>query len=69
MKLEPISLKLSPDKDEAWVQAQISDDPTILGLGDLDFLDKERSQPSAGRHLDSGLNQIFIIISENFYLT
>ena len=44
MKLESISLKRSDQLNEKWVQAQIADDPTILGLGDLVVKDKERMQ-------------------------
>ena len=46
---EKILLKNHPTLDEKWVQAQISDDPSILGLGDLVLRDTERKQPSAGR--------------------
>ena len=35
MKLEAIRLKKSPTLTEKWVQDQIAEDPTILGLGDL----------------------------------
>ena len=49
MKLQPISMKRSDQLSEIWVQDQISDDPTILGLGDLVLRDRERRQPNAGR--------------------
>jgi len=49
VKLETISIKNSPDIDEAWVQKVIYEDPTILGLGDLIPRDIERRQPNAGR--------------------
>ena len=49
MKLEAVNLKRSKDLTEKWVQDQIADDPTILGLGDLVLKDKERIQPGAGR--------------------
>lgn len=49
IKLETISIKNSPDINEAWVQNVIYDDPTILGLGDVIPRDKERRQPNAGR--------------------
>ena len=49
MKLESVSLKTSADVDEKWVQKQIAEDPSILGLGDLDLRDVERIQPNAGR--------------------
>ena len=46
MKLQSITLR---DLGEKWVQRQIADDPTILGLGDLVLKDRERRQPRAGR--------------------
>jgi hypothetical protein len=49
MKLQSISLRRSEHLDEKWVQRQIADDPSLLGLGDLDVRDKERIQPNAGR--------------------
>lgn len=49
VKLETISLKNSPDINEAWVQQVIYEDPSILGLGDVLPRDKERIQPNAGR--------------------
>lgn len=49
IKLETISIKNSPDINEAWVQNVIYDDPSILGLGDVIPRDKERRQPNAGR--------------------
>jgi hypothetical protein len=48
-KLEPISLKNSDTLNEKWVQDQVADDPTILGLGELVMKDKERIQAGAGR--------------------
>lgn len=49
MKLEVVNLKRSDQLTEKWVQAQIADDPTLLGLGDLVVKDKERIQSGAGR--------------------
>ena len=49
VKLETISIKNSPDINEAWVQKVIFDDPSILGLGDVIARDMERRQPFAGR--------------------
>ena len=49
VKPERIWLKNHPELNEKWVQDRISEDPAILGLGDLDLRDKERKQPSAGR--------------------
>ncbi len=49
MKLQTISLRRSKQLSEKWVQEQIAEDPSILGLGDLVLKDKERLQPGAGR--------------------
>jgi hypothetical protein len=49
MKLESISLKRSEKLNEKWVQDQIAEDPTILGLGDLVLKDRERIQPLGGK--------------------
>lgn len=35
-------------KDEYWLQDMIYDNPSILGLGDLKPLNKEKSQSSGG---------------------
>jgi len=35
--------------DERWLQNKIEDDPSILGLGDLNIIERERSQNSGGR--------------------
>src|SRR3990170_4942532 len=52
MKYQPanrISMRQHPELTEKWLQAIISDDPSILGLGDLVVRDIERPQPRAGR--------------------
>jgi hypothetical protein len=49
MKLESVSIKRSSNLNEKWVQDQVADDPSVLGLGDLILKDKERLQPNAGR--------------------
>lgn len=36
-------------KDEMWLRDKIYDDPTMLGLGDLQAVTKEKSQPQGGR--------------------
>ena len=46
---QTISLKSQPDYNEKWLQARISEDPSLLGLGDLEVREVERSQPHAGR--------------------
>lgn len=49
VKAEFISLKNHLEINEKWVQQKIADDPSILGLGELDLKDIERPQPSGGR--------------------
>lgn len=49
MKLESISIKRSSTLNEKWMQDQIAEDPSILGLGDLILKDRERLQQNAGR--------------------
>jgi len=49
IKPDFIKLKNHPEFNEKWVQNLISDDPSILGLGDLVLRDVERIQPRAGR--------------------
>lgn len=44
-----ISLKNDQTYNENWLQEQISETPSLLGLGDLTLLDRERRQPGAGR--------------------
>ncbi|WP_180814792.1 hypothetical protein [Kocuria flava] len=44
-----ISLKHSTSHDEAWLQTLISEDPSLLGLGDLVVKDLERKQIAGGR--------------------
>ncbi len=48
-KPERISLKTHPHFSEKWVQDHVSDDPSILGLGDLELVQAEKIQPKAGR--------------------
>lgn len=48
-KHERIWLETHPDYTEKWVQALIAEDPSIVGLGDVDLLAQERIQPRAGR--------------------
>lgn len=48
-KAKVISLKNHPDFDERWVGDQINNDPTVLGLGELRLIDRERRQERAGR--------------------
>ncbi len=48
-KATAVRLKGHPELNEAWVQARIVEDPSILGLGDLVVKDVERILPKAGR--------------------
>ena len=49
VKYEIISLKNSNEYNEKWLQARIEEDPSILGLGDLDFRDSEKILIGGGR--------------------
>lgn len=49
VKHEKIWLKNHPEFNEAWLAGKIADDPSILGLGDIDLLAQERIQPHTGR--------------------
>jgi hypothetical protein len=48
-KPEALLLKGHPDFTEAWLQERIKEDPTILGLGDVEVLASERRQEHGGR--------------------
>lgn len=47
-KAEPLTLAQA-GFDERWLQERIEEDPSILGLGDLNLLTRERRQPAGGR--------------------
>ena len=47
-KAAPIRLR-SLGLDERWVQDCIETDPALLGLGDLNVIRREKSQPTGGR--------------------
>lgn len=49
VKHERVWLNDHPEFSEVWLHEQIADDPSILGLGDLEVKDRERRQQSAGR--------------------
>ena len=42
-------VRLSDYFDEKWLQKKIEEDPSILGLGDLSVIARERKQSSGGR--------------------
>jgi len=44
-----VSLKNHPNLNERWLQERIIEDPSILGLGNLDVRESERIQPTGGR--------------------
>jgi hypothetical protein len=46
---EIISLKNSQEFNEKWLQARIEEDPSIIGLGELEFRDTEKIQVGGGR--------------------
>ena len=48
-KAEKFLLKEHPDFDEQWLRKVIEEDPSIIGLGDLELKEAERIQPKAGR--------------------
>jgi len=45
IKPQRIRFRDEPDLTERWLQDQIADDPSMLGLGDLVLKDRERIQP------------------------
>lgn len=49
IKMERISLKNNPFVKEDLIQNFIFSDPTVLGLGDLTPIQREKVQPSGGR--------------------
>jgi len=44
-----ISLKNHPQFNEAWLQARLTENPSLLGLGDIEFRASERKLSSGGR--------------------
>lgn len=47
-KQTPVKLR-EIGKDEKWLQEMIEKDPSILNLGDLAVIERERKQSSGGR--------------------
>jgi len=47
--IEQISIKNIPNINEKWIQDYIANDPSVLGLGDIELKSKEKVQPNAGR--------------------
>jgi hypothetical protein len=48
-KADKFFLRDHVDFDEQWLRKVIEDDPSIIGLGDLELKEAERIQPKAGR--------------------
>ena len=49
LRHKKLSLKQHPFFNEAWLHERIADDPSLLGLGDVRVLDRERPLPGGGR--------------------
>lgn len=49
IKTEKVALKNNPKIKEEMIQSFIFDDPTVLGLGDLSPIQREKIQPTGGR--------------------
>lgn len=49
LKPEIINLKTSSEYNEKWLQARIEEDPSIIGLGDLEFRYSEKMMVGGGR--------------------
>jgi hypothetical protein len=47
-KITPVELR-TVGLDEKWLQDRIKEDTTILGLGELEVLSRERRQPAGGK--------------------
>jgi hypothetical protein len=47
-KVTPTRLRLL-GLNERWLQVRIEEDPSLLGLGDINVVRREKSQPSGGR--------------------
>jgi hypothetical protein len=47
-KATPVRLR-AVGLDERWLQDRIEEDPSILGLGDIQLMRREKSQPTGGR--------------------
>jgi RecB family endonuclease NucS len=46
---EKLILKNHSNYNEVWLQDRIADNPSILGLGEVEVIDRERRQNKAGR--------------------
>ncbi len=48
-RAQVFSLKDHPNLNERWLHRQLHEDPSLLGLGDLQVIESERRQPPGGR--------------------
>lgn len=48
VKTTPITMR-DAGKDEKWLHDVICKDPSLIGLGDLLVIERERTQPTGGR--------------------
>lgn len=46
---KPFSLRSSKEHDEKWLQGLLAEDPSLLGLGEIDHVESERRQNNGGR--------------------
>jgi hypothetical protein len=46
---KPVSLKDHPDLSEQWVEDRLVENPSLLGLGEVEIRGRQRNQPKAGR--------------------
>src|SRR6185295_7529915 len=46
---EVVFLKNNSEYSEKWIEDQIADNPSILGLGEVEVRGRQRMQPRAGR--------------------
>ena len=49
IKLQEISLQNTKEIDEKYIQNYLADNSSVLGLGELMLIEKEKIQPNAGR--------------------
>lgn len=44
-----VNMGQHPAISEQWLEDRIAEDPSLLGLGDLDVIERQKSQPPGGR--------------------
>ena len=49
VRLKQVSMKGHPELNEAWLHSRLSEQPELLGLGELDLLTSEKTLPGGGR--------------------